>query len=152
PLRPDTVGVKASGDAAVGQALRSESSLPWDDLLFAGIPHQPSAPTKVPAEWRVAANALATRPLHVRGAACPFPDHGPLQFGEDGSHLCHGSPVRTARVEIFGSSFGLDAFLVEVGNDGGGVGCGTKEPVQLRDDDDSFAFSYGGEELASSGT
>src|SRR5262249_24701126 len=39
-----------------------------------------------------------------------------------------------------------------IGNDAGGVGYGTKEPIQLRDDDDNFGFYHGGEELAACGT
>src|SRR5262249_821384 len=107
---------------------------------------------EIPAVGRVSADALATRPLHIHGAARPFPVHRPFQLGEDGSHLHHGSSVRTAHVESFGNSYELDAFLVEVGDDRGGVGYGTKEPGQLRDEDDSFAFSCGGEELAARGT
>src|SRR5262249_28100868 len=110
------------------------------------------AGAEIPAVGCVSADALATQPLHAHGAARSFPDHRPFQLGEDGSHLCHGSPGRTAHVESFGNSYELDAFLVEVGNDGGGVGYGSKEPVQLRDDDDSFAFFHGGEELAAWGT
>src|SRR5215471_19151763 len=152
PFRPDTLAVQALGNAAVGQAFRPELAHTDDDLLLAGIRQEPSAATEVPAEGRVAADTLAPRPLHVHGTARPFADHGAFQLGEDAGHLRHGAPVRTAHVETLSDGYQLDAFLVEVGDDGGGIRNGAEEAIQFRHDDEDLALVGGGEQLAAGGT
>jgi len=144
----DTLPVEARSDSPEGHALRSKSLHSGDDPLLADIYNQTPAAAEVPTEGSVSADSFATRPLHIHRGTGPFPDHSPFEFSEHGSHLRHGSTVRTAHVKTFCNGDQSDAFLVELGDDVGGICDGTEESIQFRHDNERPAVFRGSEEFA----